>query len=428
MPSRIMMLAILVVLYGLSYGEIRISQRDTVSATKQIEMLIERYGKRRLIAFILKKSGQITLDVNGKLQTFYGSPNPSYVTPQTILIDLDKVSISPNDLAKDIDLQEKDAEKQRQEASGKKESLAQQALELSGVKRQIKQSFESVDRTIDERLAAEKEKLDPKMKENLSQVMKESYAVGIIYGNFEKNFLKLTDEKTLIEVIKWYQTTLGKKISDLEVQASTEEATQEMQKYAASLQQNQPKPARIKLVQQIDQHSNGTEMAVDIIVGIVKGIVIGLDTALPEDQRSNLREIEKQIKDIKVQTRKVIQNVVLVGYLFTYRSLSDEVLQYYVQFLSSTHGRKFTGDVAKALTDAFQSASEDVGKKLGTLKTGEGQKKSPSTRPQLKGRVDGGRVPASQSAPAWLAEGETRGRGRGVGRVSGTHHGRGSFT
>ncbi len=118
MPSRIIMFAILVVLYGLSYGEVRISQGDTVSSTKQIEMLIERYGKRRLIEFILKKkSGQITLDINGKLQTSYGSPNPSYVTPQTILIDLDKVNISPNDLAKDIDLQEsmqkKDAEKQR---------------------------------------------------------------------------------------------------------------------------------------------------------------------------------------------------------------------------------------------------------------------------------------------------------------------------
>ena len=35
------MLVIFVVLYGLLYGEVRISQGDTVSDTKQIEMLIE---------------------------------------------------------------------------------------------------------------------------------------------------------------------------------------------------------------------------------------------------------------------------------------------------------------------------------------------------------------------------------------------------
>jgi hypothetical protein len=128
------MLVIFVVLYGLLYGEVIISQGDTTSDTQQIEILIDRYGKRRLIEFILKKkSGQITLDINGKLQTFYGFPNHSYVTPQTILIDLDKVNLSPNDLAKAIDLQEsmqkKDAEERQAQARQETERLRQQTAE-----------------------------------------------------------------------------------------------------------------------------------------------------------------------------------------------------------------------------------------------------------------------------------------------------------
>jgi hypothetical protein len=56
---------------------------------QRVERFIHHHGKYPLIDFILQKRQRvITLDVGGTLRTFYGTPDPIYVTPYTILIDL----------------------------------------------------------------------------------------------------------------------------------------------------------------------------------------------------------------------------------------------------------------------------------------------------------------------------------------------------
>ncbi len=51
--------------------------------------MIETYGKSAIIRLIVKKtSGQITLHVSNEFRTFYGIPDPVYVTPHTLRLDL----------------------------------------------------------------------------------------------------------------------------------------------------------------------------------------------------------------------------------------------------------------------------------------------------------------------------------------------------
>lgn len=67
----------------------------------RIEELIHHYGKPRIIEVIMQeRAAAITLEVDGHLRTFYGRPDPVYVTPRTILIDLGKMGWTVADLGR----------------------------------------------------------------------------------------------------------------------------------------------------------------------------------------------------------------------------------------------------------------------------------------------------------------------------------------
>ena len=61
--------------------------------------MIETYGKPAIIRFIVKQtSGRITLRIGDEVRTFYGIPDPLYVTPHTIRIDLNVLGVTDGDL------------------------------------------------------------------------------------------------------------------------------------------------------------------------------------------------------------------------------------------------------------------------------------------------------------------------------------------
>jgi flagellar biosynthesis GTPase FlhF len=84
-------------------------------AIQQIGQLIDKYGEQAIIAFIrAKKAGHITLFVGNTWRDFYGSPNPSYVTSQTILYDLEALHLSPTKLEESLQEEAEWTEQKRQ--------------------------------------------------------------------------------------------------------------------------------------------------------------------------------------------------------------------------------------------------------------------------------------------------------------------------
>jgi len=72
-------------------------EQDTTVAPqdKPCLTLIKQYGKATIIRTILLTRGsQITLEVNGKLQTSSGTPDDNYVTPRTICTDIKHAGLS----------------------------------------------------------------------------------------------------------------------------------------------------------------------------------------------------------------------------------------------------------------------------------------------------------------------------------------------
>lgn len=71
------------------------------SEIQKIEKLISKYGKPFIINWILdKRNDYITLRVGDELRDFGGRPGEEYVTSETILIDIENIGITVNELDK----------------------------------------------------------------------------------------------------------------------------------------------------------------------------------------------------------------------------------------------------------------------------------------------------------------------------------------
>lgn len=62
---------------------------------KEVERMFSEYGKPSIMNYIRKKRGnRITIEVKGKLKETMGPPAPQFVTPKTILVDLNKLGLT----------------------------------------------------------------------------------------------------------------------------------------------------------------------------------------------------------------------------------------------------------------------------------------------------------------------------------------------
>jgi len=65
------------------------------SEMRYISKLIDAYGKHAIIDWILKlRNGQITVEIDGAFKDSSGQPQPSYITPRSLLNDIQKAGLS----------------------------------------------------------------------------------------------------------------------------------------------------------------------------------------------------------------------------------------------------------------------------------------------------------------------------------------------
>jgi len=246
-----------------------------------------------------------------------------------------------------------------------KNLLAKEVLELSGTKKQISQ----IPQFLEGSLAGQKGKLDEQTFNTLCNIMRDAFKAETLYENLESTFIKNIDTKTLKDTKLWYQSELAKKITKLEIKASTPDSMQEMQKFAENFQKTPPPQSRIALAKDLDNYSKSTEMTLNMILGITEGIMTGINASLPAKQKMKHTDLKKQIDTTQAMLKPSIESTTLVSFLFTYKDLTDKEFESYVSFHKSKVGQTFNKSLWKAMNHSFSQASNTIGKNMGqTLK------------------------------------------------------------
>lgn len=239
-------------------------------------------------------------------------------------------------------------------------TLIAEVLELSGAKKQVEQIPDIVNAQLTQRQMEVK----PEVYEKVSRIMAESYKANTLYQDVVNYFKNNFDQNRLLVILEWLQSPLSQKMSRLEIQASTAEAMQEMRNFAAQLQYTPPRQERLALVQRFDEVVGATEMSIEMSLASFRGLAKAIDPTLPPEKRLQEGQLEQLCNQMKAQLQMPLKNSTLVSFLYTYRSVSDEELNTYIDFWESDTGKWFNRVSSEAVMEAMTKAAEGAGNQM----------------------------------------------------------------
>lgn len=237
----------------------------------------------------------------------------------------------------------------------------------SGLEKQLEQVPLVIQATFEQ--ASQADKNIQKLPSNISSIMKVSIRDAFKPTSLKEAMLTAIKAKLatqdIKEVLVWLDSPLGKKCTQLEEGASTPEAMVKMQKYAAQLQNSPPTTERLNIIRKLDSAVKGTEGGVELAINSQIAVAMATISTLPPEQRRSLESISREFEKNRPQLEAMVRSQVLLSFLYTYRSLTDDEIQQYLDFAASPAGARFISVTEEALKKAFLAGSVRWGKSIG---------------------------------------------------------------
>ena len=155
----------------------------------------------------------------------------------------------------------------------------------------------------------------------------------------------------------WLQSPRGRRITRLEADSSTPEAANALQEFALALKKTPASPERAAAARRLDGALKTTEFTVELAVAASIGIAIALDATLPAERRSNREEMRARIESRREKFRSMFRPMSVVSFLYTYRDLSQEEIDAYLEFAETDAGRWYTDATTGAFLEVMTAAS-----------------------------------------------------------------------
>jgi hypothetical protein len=166
------------------------------------------------------------------------------------------------------------------------------------------------------------------------------------------------------DLLDWYESGLGRRITKAEENASTPAAYQEMTKEAQSLLSDEK---RVKFAKKIDSLVNATDMTMQLQEKIGVAVFTAISTVMNPDQQVNIGPFEAQLSAQEQQVRANIEQLVIVSFVYCYKDIDIGSIEKYIKFLERSSTRKFNDSVIKGMNHALNRSIDKMAKSLAVV-------------------------------------------------------------
>lgn len=173
----------------------------------------------------------------------------------------------------------------------------------------------------------------------------------------------LSDEETE-NLLKWYESDVGRRVTAAEEAASTPEAYEKMMQNAQMLMENDK---RVQMAMRIDELVGATKMGMEMQDSTSVAIYSAMMAATAPGQPVNIEDYEKEMEKLEPQMREQMQSLVIVSFLHTYQSISDDGMAKYEAFLSRPTTKKFNDSALSGLARGFDEVVKDLAGELADI-------------------------------------------------------------
>ncbi len=166
------------------------------------------------------------------------------------------------------------------------------------------------------------------------------------------------------EVLRWLSTELGTRITNIEEQRETPEEQAKMEREAPRLLESLPAERRAKY-ERMASSINAGESSANMLINVTTAIAYGIAIASPHGDVAMVKSMREQMEAQRPQMVAALGQRSIGIFAYTYKALSDEELEKYVQFAESPAGKRYHDATTRALDRVFAKASLDMGRDFG---------------------------------------------------------------
>jgi uncharacterized protein DUF2059 len=243
--------------------------------------------------------------------------------------------------------------------SGAERNGLDELLERSGLRVQL----ESLSAGVRIQFLRGQGRISSQDRATIDRIASTNFDADAIYSRIKVEFERNLDAGKLADALAWYRSPLGKRITALELMALAFENGWDS---AVSIERKQASQHRIALVERLDASGGASETTVDVTLSIVRSLTRAFQPVLPAAARVSNVQLDDQIARARSRTLEQIRGACLVGMLLAYRSLTDQELSEYVQFVESEAGQWYMSVMNSALLAAVDVAATVTARELAT--------------------------------------------------------------
>ena len=177
-------------------------------------------------------------------------------------------------------------------------------------------------------------------------------------GNEFKNNITEEDAK---ELLTWYKSNLGRKITQAEENASTAAEYQKMMKEAQSLL---TKEKRLALAKEIDSLMDASGMTINIQEHAGVAVYTAISSAMNPGQPVNLKPYMDRMASQRQQMSANIKTLVLVSFIYNYKNIKIDNIKNYINFLKKPSTKRLNDSAIKGMVSGFNLSIDRMAKSL----------------------------------------------------------------
>jgi hypothetical protein len=245
-------------------------------------------------------------------------------------------------------------------AFGAKDDQIADLLRLSGIERQVAE----MPALMQQQMNQQKQKVPPEVQEAMVKALVEAYAPSALLETVRRHAAKNYDEAKITATLTWLNGPLGTRMTQLEIASSTVQGQNAKIAYAQSLQGNPPPKERIELMVRLNEATHATESSIQIVVASFDGMMRGMMATLPEEQRLTEQQLAEIENKMVQQLVRPLMNQSLVGFLYTYREISDPETEQAIAFYQSDAGSWYAELISDALLTGMAEGGERFGQQM----------------------------------------------------------------
>jgi hypothetical protein len=199
--------------------------------------------------------------------------------------------------------------------------------------------------------------------EILNKAFLEAWRPGLLSRGFESYLNKNYNRAYCQQALEWFRSSLGRKITQGEVEADLPDSLAKAESYARQLERTPPTQRRMELIERLAEVSGKMES--------VAADQVFMTTALNPGHQFTAGELEA----LRKQSRDAF--MMSGGPSYAYRALTSDELTKYIEFLESDAGKWCQKTILGAFKETMLTAVTELGKQLAKAGAGKGRVTKP---------------------------------------------------